>query len=129
MFAAPGEARPHYRGLYEQLSRLSPEEFEARRRAADVAFLYQGITFTVYSESEGIERICPFDLVPRVIPRGEWDLLERGLTQRVIALNLFLEDVYHAQRIVRERRIPAELVFGARHFRREMVGVNVPRAL
>ncbi|HEY7513064.1 MAG TPA: circularly permuted type 2 ATP-grasp protein, partial [Vicinamibacteria bacterium] len=129
MFAAPQEVRPHYRALYEQLSRLSPSEFEARRRAADVAFLYQGITFTVYSESAGIERIFPFDLVPRVIPRPEWDRLERGLVQRVTALNLFLEDVYHGQRMVREGKIPAELVFGARHFRREMVGVKVPRGV
>jgi uncharacterized circularly permuted ATP-grasp superfamily protein len=127
MFAGPGVARAHYRALFEQLARLSPCEFEARRRAADVAFLYQGITFTVYSESQGIERIFPFDLVPRVIPRDEWNRLERGLAQRVTALNLFLEDVYHQQRIVREGVIPAELVFGARHFRREMVGVKVPR--
>jgi uncharacterized circularly permuted ATP-grasp superfamily protein len=129
MFEAPGQVRPHYQGLYEQLCRLSPAEFEARRRAADLSFLHQGITFTVYSESEGIERIFPFDLVPRVIPRDEWDRLERGLTQRVTALNLFLQDVYHGQRIVRERLMPPDLVFGARHFRREMVGVKVPRGL
>jgi uncharacterized circularly permuted ATP-grasp superfamily protein len=129
MFAEPGEVRPHYRGLYEQLSRLSADAFEERRREADVAFLYQGITFTVYSKEEGIERIFPFDLIPRVIPRPEWDRLERGLTQRVTALNLFLEDVYHGQRFVREGRIPAELVFGARHFRREMMGVRVPRGV
>jgi uncharacterized circularly permuted ATP-grasp superfamily protein len=129
MFAAPGEPRPHYRGLFEQLKHLTPAEFEEKRRAADVAFLYQGITFTVYSESQGIERIFPFDLVPRVIPRPEWDRLERGLVQRVTALNRFLEDVYHGQRIVREGRLPAELVFGARHFRREMVGVKVPRGI
>jgi uncharacterized circularly permuted ATP-grasp superfamily protein len=129
MFSAQGEPRPHYRPLFEQLCRLSPAEFEERRRTADVAFLYQGITFTVYSETQGIERIFPFDLVPRVIARDEWDRLERGLAQRVTALNLFLEDVYHGQRIVREGRIPAELVFGARHFRREMVGVRVPRGV
>jgi uncharacterized circularly permuted ATP-grasp superfamily protein len=129
MFSAPGEPRPHYRPLFEQLARLSPAEFEERRRTADVAFLYQGITFTVYSETQGIERIFPFDLVPRVIARDEWDRLERGLAQRVTALNLFLEDVYHGQRIVREGKIPAELVFGARHFRREMVGVRVPRGV
>lgn len=129
MFEAPGQVRPHYRGLYEQLCRLSPGEFESRRRAADLSFLHQGITFTVYSETDGIERIFPFDLVPRVIPGAEWDRLERGLTQRVTALNLFLQDVYHGQRIVREGVVPAELVFGARHFRREMTGVKVPRGL
>ena len=129
MFDAPGRIRPHYASLYEQLSRLSADEFEARRRAADLSFLHQGITFTVYGESEGLERVFPFDLVPRVIPGEEWDRIERGLTQRVTALNLFLQDVYHAQRIVREGVIPADLVFGARHFRREMVGVKVPRGL
>jgi uncharacterized circularly permuted ATP-grasp superfamily protein len=129
MFAGPGEVRPHYRRLFDQLSLLTPEAFEERRREADIAFLYQGITFTVYNQQEGIERIFPFDLIPRIIPRPEWDRLERGLTQRVTALNLFLEDVYHGQRILKEGRIPEELVFGARHFCREMVGVRVPRGV
>ena len=91
-----------------------------------MAFLHRGITFTVYSEDEGVERIFPFDLVPRIIPRSEWDRLERGLAQRVLALNHFLGDIYHDQKILRDRVIPAELVFGARNFRREMVGLDVP---
>lgn len=127
MFAAPEQPRPHYQTLYERLASLSVGEFNARYRAADISFLYQGITFTVYSESEGIERIFPFDLIPRIIPRREWELLERGLTQRVIALNHFLHDVYHDQRILKDKRIPAELVFEASNFRREMIGINVPR--
>ncbi len=126
MFDADGAARPHYQALFEQLARLSSEEFAERRCAVDAAFVSQGIGFTVYEHSEGIERIFPFDLIPRIIPRAEWDLLERGLTQRVHALDLFLRDVYHEQRILRQRRIPAELVFGARHFRREMVGIMPP---
>jgi uncharacterized circularly permuted ATP-grasp superfamily protein len=101
--------------------------FDERRHEADASFLYQGITFTVYQEDQGIERVFPFDLVPRVIPHDEWNRVERGLEQRVRALNAFLHDVYHDQRIVRDRRIPAELVFGARNFRREMIGVDVPR--
>jgi uncharacterized circularly permuted ATP-grasp superfamily protein len=127
MFAEAVRARPHYARLAEQLAGLTQEDFEERRRAADAYFLYQGITFTVYSQQEGIERIFPFDLIPRIIPWAEWEVLERGLTQRVLALNQFLYDIYHEQRIVREKRIPAELVFGAPHFRREMVGVDVPR--
>lgn len=127
MFAAPGEPRPHYRFLRDQLRALDAESFDERRRAADVLFLYQGITFTVYHQQEGVERIFPFDLIPRVIPHAEWDMLSRGLEQRVRALNLFLLDAYHEQRMVRDRRIPPELVFGARHFRREMIGVHVPR--
>jgi uncharacterized circularly permuted ATP-grasp superfamily protein len=127
MFEAGNKPRPHYQTLYERLSSLSVGEFNTRYRAADISFLYQGITFTVYSESEGIERIFPFDLIPRIIPHCEWELLERGLTQRVLALNHFLHDVYHDQRILKDKRIPAELVFGASDFRREMIGINVPR--
>ena len=113
MFEAPGLPRPHYRALAEQLAALSVEEFEQRRHAVDVSFLNQGIGFTVYGEEEGLERIFPFDLIPRVIPQDEWAHIERGLIQRVRALNLFLDDVYHEQRILRDGRIPAELVFGA----------------
>jgi uncharacterized circularly permuted ATP-grasp superfamily protein len=127
MFEGPGTVRPHYRALFEQLSQTTPQAFDARRREADASFLYQGITFTVYSEDEGIERVFPFDLVPRVIPEAEWDVIERGLRQRVLALNAFLHDIYHEQKILKDRVVPAELVFGARHFRREMIGVDVPR--
>jgi uncharacterized circularly permuted ATP-grasp superfamily protein len=126
MFEADGNPRSHYRALFEQLSRLSADEFAERRRAVDASFVSQGIGFTVYEHADGIERIFPFDLIPRVVPHDEWDLLERGLVQRVRALDLFLHDVYHEQRILRERRIPVELVFGARHFRREMLGVDPP---
>ena len=126
MFEAPGLPRPHYRVLADQLAGLSVEEFEERRRAVDSSFLNQGIGFTVYGEEEGLERIFPFDLIPRVIPGDEWSHIERGLVQRVRALNLFLADVYHGQRILRDGRIPSELVFGARHFRREMIGVEPP---
>jgi uncharacterized circularly permuted ATP-grasp superfamily protein len=128
MFDAPGRVRPHYRALLARLSEMTAEAFEERRRQADASFLYQGITFTVYAEEEGIERVFPFDLIPRIIPAAEWSHIERGLRQRVLALNLFLHDVYHAQRILRDRRVPVDLVFGARHFRREMIGVDVPRS-
>jgi uncharacterized circularly permuted ATP-grasp superfamily protein len=130
MLASPNQARPHYQELYNQLGNLTAKSFEERRRAADASFLYQGITFTVYNQKEeGIERIFPFDLIPRIIPNAEWDVLERGLNQRVLALNQFLWDIYHEQRIIHDKRIPAELVFGARHFRREMVGVDVPKRI
>jgi uncharacterized circularly permuted ATP-grasp superfamily protein len=127
MFAAPGQVRAHYRVLQEQLAGLSPEDFEERRREADLAFVNQGITFTVYFDTQGTERTLPFDLVPRLIPRAEWERLERGLIQRATALNTFLHDIYHQQRILKDRRLSPPLVFGARHFRREMVGVDVPR--
>src|SRR5262245_6871341 len=127
MFSSPGGPRPHYEVLRDHLKTMTAEMFAERRRVADAAFLYQGITFTVYGQEQGIERIFPFDLVPRVIPRTEWDHIERGLIQRVTALNLFLHDIYHDQRILREKCIPAELVFSSRHFRREMVGLEVSK--
>jgi uncharacterized circularly permuted ATP-grasp superfamily protein len=127
MFVSPSEPRQHYEVLRDHLQTMTAEMFAERRRVADAAFLYQGITFTVYGQEQGIERIFPFDLVPRIIPRAEWDQIERGLIQRVTALNLFLHDIYHDQRILREKRIPAELVFSSHNFRREMVGLEVPK--
>lgn len=127
MFSAPGEPRTHYRVLQAQLSELTTQTFNERQREADMSFLYQGITFTLYGQQESSERTLPFDLIPRIIPRAEWDGLERGLTQRATALNLFLHDIYHAQRILKDKRMPAELVFGSRHFRREMLGLEIPK--
>ena len=129
MYAPDGSVRPHYRDLAEHLAALSAPEFEERRLAADAVFLSQGITFTIYSERDNIERIFPFDLVPRVIPQSEWRHIERGLEQRVIALNMFLHDVYHEQAIIKAGIVPGELVYGAKHFRREMMGVNVPNSV
>ncbi len=126
MFEEPGQPRPHYRRLFERLSELSRDDYDQRIGAADISFLYQGITFTVYSAHEGIERIFPFDLVPRIIPHAEWQMLDRGLRQRVTALNMFLQDVYHEQRILHEGIIPAELVLGAQGFCDLMVGVDPP---
>jgi len=127
MFSAVGEPRPHYTVLRDHLQTITAEMLAERRRVADAAFLYQGITFTVYGQEQGIERIFPFDLMPRIIPHNEWDRIERGLAQRVTALNLFLHDIYHDQRILREKLIPSELVFSSRHFRREMMGLDVPK--
>jgi uncharacterized circularly permuted ATP-grasp superfamily protein len=129
MFAGEGELRPHYAPLHEELANMLPAEFEERRRLADSAFLLQGITFTVYNDGQGTERLFPFDLVPRILPWHEWDVIERGLSQRVMALNLFLQDVYGPQRILKDRTIPRSLVYSCRHFRREMIGVEVPRGI
>jgi uncharacterized circularly permuted ATP-grasp superfamily protein len=126
MMEADGRARPHYRPLFEQLASMTPERFAERIRVADAFFLTQGIGFTVYGDEEGTDRIFPFDLVPRIVPAGEWAHIARGLDQRLRALNLFLADVYHEQRILVEGRVPSELVFGSRNFRREMIGLDVP---
>lgn len=90
MFSSMGEPRPHYGVLRDHLQNMTREMFAERRHIADAAFLYQGITFTVYGQEQGIERIFPFDLVPRIIPHDEWVQLERGVTQRITALNQFL---------------------------------------
>ena len=127
MFEAQAKPRPHYRAVAEKLGNVGPAGFHRRVRMADVTFRNQGITFTVYNDQRGVEKIFPFDLIPRIIPANEWDTIERGLVQRITALNLFCQDIYHDQRILRERVIPPELIYGAKMFRRQMFHVNVPR--
>jgi len=127
VFAAPGRPRPHYAPAVERLEALGHEAFGRRVRMADAWFRDQGITFTVYSDRRGVEKIFPFDLIPRIIPADEWDLIERGLVQRITALNLFCHDIYHEQRILNDKVLPAELVYGAKSLRREMFHVRVPR--
>src|SRR5215470_15658557 len=127
MFSAPGIPREHYQALQRTLVGLAPEELRKTQQAADLTFLQEGITFTVYGSKEGTERIFPNDLIPRIIPSGEWAQVERGLTQRLTALNLFLRDIYHEGRILTEGIVPRELIYSCKHFRREMRGINVPR--
>ncbi len=125
MFGALGQPRPHYAALFEQLGTLHAPELQRRQQVADRAFLHQGITFTVYGDSRGTERIFPYDLLPRIITGDEWRQLERGLTQRITALNLFLRDIYHEGRILRAGVVPRELIFSCPHYRREMRGLRV----
>lgn len=126
VFGQDGQPRPHYGLLADRLNELTVPEFQARRNLVNASFLNQGITFTVYSDTRGIERIFPFDLIPRVVPANEWAIIDKGLTQRITALNLFLHDIYHRQLILRDQIVPTELVLGSAHFRREFVGVNPP---
>src|SRR5271167_821384 len=125
MCAADGTLRPHYQGFSDWLKR-TPNEFIAQKREeADRAFHRVGITFAVYGEDAGTERLIPFDIIPRVIPAGEWNMLEAGLIQRVRALNAFLHDVYHDQNILRDGKIPPEKVLHNAQFRPQMRGVEV----
>src|SRR5579859_6365174 len=126
VFEHKGRPRPHYSVLLDRFSELSRDNLNARREAINVLFQQQGITFTVYSAEEGIERIFPFDLIPRIVPAKDWNIIETGLTQRITALNLFLYDLYHNQKILKDKVVPADLVLGSKHFRREFVGVNPP---
>jgi len=127
MYAGAGGVRPHYKRLAERLGRLPVAEFERRRAAVDLALLRRGVTFTVYNDSEGTERIFPFDLIPRIIPADEWSRLEAGLVQRITVLNLFLHDLYHEQRILKDKVVPAAQILSAKHFRREFMNFSVPR--
>jgi uncharacterized circularly permuted ATP-grasp superfamily protein len=127
MFAEDGSIRPHYEALLKLLTTLPREELQRRKQSADFSFLMQGITFTVYGREEGTERIFPYDLVPRLVTADEWDRIERGLTQRITALNLFLHDVYHEGKILSQGVIPREIVYSCQHFRRQMRGLQVPR--
>ena len=121
------QPRPHYQMLCRRLLGLSPEEFRRRKAMTDLSMLQDGVGFTVYRQEEGIERVWPMDPVPRIIPAGEWERIERGLVQRITALNLFLKDVYHDQLILRDRVIDPRLVHEGGYFRREFVGAAVPR--
>jgi uncharacterized circularly permuted ATP-grasp superfamily protein len=127
MFAGPEAVRPHYSKLLERFKEMERNEFERKRELAASTFLTQGITFTVYNDDQGTERIFPFDLVPRIIPAREWEQIERGLVQRITALNLFLHDIYHHQSILRDRVIPKHIVWEAAHFRPEFMHFDVPR--
>src|SRR6266853_3110236 len=129
MFSSPDEPRPHYSKIFYKLAKMVASQFEERRQHADLSFLLQGITFTVYSDGRGTERLFPFDLIPRIIPNSEWQRIDRGLAQRVVALNLFLQDVYGKQRIFADRQIPRSLVYSCKHFLREVIGIEVPRGI
>ena len=126
MYAEDGSVRAHYAAFAEWLRETPPARIAQNRHAADLLFHRVGITFAVYGEASGTERLIPFDVVPHVIPGTEWDMLARGLRQRVGALNRFLHDIYHGQEIIKAGKIPAEQVQGNAQFRREMINVDVP---
>jgi uncharacterized circularly permuted ATP-grasp superfamily protein len=127
MFTADGAVRPHYRAVADGLSGMERAEFQQKQEAVELAFMRGGVTFTVYNDNQGTERIFPFDCVPRVISAEEWEVVEKGLIQRITALNLFLHDIYHEQKILKDRVVPAAHVLSAKHFRREFMHFQVPR--
>lgn len=131
MFEKNGAVRPHYGKVYRQFQKSSLQQLTDRQHAVDRKMMEEGITFTVYGESsaESLERTIPFDLLPRIIPKKEWSVLERGMIQRVKALNLFLHDIYHEQEIVKEGIIPRRLVMANKYFRYEMMQLDVPNGI
>jgi uncharacterized circularly permuted ATP-grasp superfamily protein len=126
MFESGGKVRAHYAAYAKWLEQTPPERIAQKRTEADMLFHRVGITFAVYGEEAGTERLIPFDVVPRIIPAAEWHKLATGLRQRVKALNAFLRDIYHDQEIVKAGRIPPEQVFRNAQYRPEMQGLDVP---
>jgi len=126
MFTADRVVRPHYAAFAAWLAETPPARIAQNRHAAELLFHRVGITFAVYGEASGTERLIPFDIVPHVIPGAEWDKIARGLRQRLGALNRFLHDIYHGQEIILAGRIPADQIEKNAQFRPEMIGVDVP---
>src|ERR1700753_1726558 len=118
--------RPQYQGVVEFLQQMSIEELNKKEELAKRLFMSQGITFTVYTSGEGIEKIFPFDIIPRIITPEEWAFVEKGIKQRLNALNLFLKDVYNNQFIVKDGIVPVDVIYSCPHFLREMYQVQVP---
>ena len=129
MFLPDGTPRPEARALVDRIEGLPKGEFMRRHTAAEQTLLKTGITFTVYGDEAGTERIFPFDVVPRIIAHDTWDPIERGLKQRVEALNRFIDDVYHDRAIIRDGLVPAEVVESSQGYRRECAGLNPPRGV
>ncbi|WP_449369756.1 circularly permuted type 2 ATP-grasp protein [Thiomonas sp.] len=126
MTSAGGGVRPHYAQYAHWLAQQPPDTISAKREEAELIFRRVGITFAVYGDEAGTERLIPFDLIPRIIPAAEWKHLEAGLKQRVTALNRFIHDVYHEQEILKAGIVPPEQVLGNAQFRPEMMGIDLP---
>jgi uncharacterized circularly permuted ATP-grasp superfamily protein len=126
MYNESAEFRTQYNGFIKYLENTSTNKLSKKEDLAKQLFMSQGVTFTVYSDNEGIEKIFPFDIVPRVITSEEWEKIEAGIKQRLKALNLFIKDIYNEQFIIKDGIIPGELIYSCPYFLREMKGVKVP---
>ena len=129
LMAGPGSPRPCAKVLVERIHSLSAEDIGRRQAAAEQALLQMGITFNVYGDQGGTERIFPFDIIPRIIPGEEWGPVERGLQQRIEALNLFIDDIYHDQKILKDGIIPADRILSATSYRAICAGLNPPKGI
>jgi uncharacterized circularly permuted ATP-grasp superfamily protein len=123
------DIRLQYQQVFDDISQLPDEVLQQKDKLASELFMNQGITFTVYSDDAGIERIFPFDIIPRILTGAEWEHIEKGIKQRLKALNLFLKDIYSAQQIIKDKIIPAELIASCPHYTREIFGIKVPHDL
>jgi uncharacterized circularly permuted ATP-grasp superfamily protein len=126
MYGQNAQVRDHYRKVIDYISRESADDLNKKEELAKRLFMSQGITFTVYNSGEGIEKIFPFDIIPRIITADEWAFVDKGIKQRLNALNLFLKDVYHNQFIIKDGIVPIEIIYSCPHFLREMYQLQVP---
>jgi uncharacterized circularly permuted ATP-grasp superfamily protein len=129
IFESGGRVRPEAEPLVRMIDSMDEGDLRRRQEAAERALLYSGITFNVYSDKAGREKIFPFDIVPRIVRCSEWDRIEKGLRQRIHALNLFLDDVYHDQKIVKAGVVPEHVIRSATAFREQCIGLNPPRGV
>jgi len=126
MFSAEGCPRPAAQALFKTIESLPKGELLTRQQAAEKALLQMGITFNVYGEDAGVEKIFPFDILPRIVSANEWNRIETGLKQRIRALNLFIDDIYHQQRILKDGILPKDIILSAKSYRQQCVGWNPP---
>ncbi|MFP3975311.1 MAG: circularly permuted type 2 ATP-grasp protein [Chloroflexota bacterium] len=129
LFASDGQPRASAKPIIDSINALPDGELQRRQKAAEAALLQTGITFTVYGSDEGTDRIFPFDIIPRIIEPSDWHVIDKGLQQRITALNLFLEDTYNHQKIIKDKVIPPDLIYTARSFRHECIGLHPAKGI
>jgi uncharacterized circularly permuted ATP-grasp superfamily protein len=127
MFTSDGQIRSGYTFFKDRVEQLTKEEFMRRQISAERALMAMGITFNVYSENEGTERIMPVDIIPRIVSAKEWEKMEKGLIQRITALNLFLADIYSDQKIIKDGIIPKEVIYSSKNFLEPCMGIKPPK--
>lgn len=129
MFGEDGNPRSSAKHLAKNIASLSEGELSLRQRAADRALVQSGITFNVYGATQGVEKTLPFDLIPRILSATEWNRIERGLKQRIEALNLFIDDLYHDRKIIKDKVVPEEIIASSKGYRKQCMGMNPPRGI
>jgi len=129
MFEAPGKPRPGVAPLVERLAEMASDDILQRQKAAELSMMRMGITFNVYSDNRGVEKTFPFDLIPRIVSAKEWDVIEKGLKQRIRALNLFIDDLYHDRKIISDKIIPEAVLRSSKGLRSECLGLDPPRGI
>jgi len=127
MFDAQGKVRSYYQHFFDRITKLSPKKLDLLQQSTDKAQLSLGMTFNVYNDNQGTERILPLDILPRIIQASDWEYLERGLKQRIHALNLFIHDIYNDQKILKDKIIPSELIFSSATYLKQCIGLKPPQ--